>query len=51
MCIWKTEYFKFSIVELKEMIITVKFSIIKQNGGFDYIIGNPPWGRIKANIR
>ncbi|MEY8535388.1 N-6 DNA methylase [Blautia pseudococcoides] len=22
-----------------------------KEGGFDYVIGNPPWGKIKANIR
>lgn len=28
-----------------------KFPEPFQQGGFDYIVGNPPWGRIKANIR
>lgn len=27
------------------------FPIPMKNGGFDYVIGNPPWGKIKANIR
>lgn len=27
------------------------FPEVFANGGFDYIIGNPPWGKIKANLR
>lgn len=27
------------------------FPEVFENGGFDYIIGNPPWGKIKANMR
>lgn len=27
------------------------FPHVFQNGGFDYVIGNPPWGKIKANVR
>ena len=25
--------------------------VFGNNNGFDYIVGNPPWGRLKANIR
>ncbi|MCM1175190.1 MAG: N-6 DNA methylase [Blautia sp.] len=25
--------------------------VIREKKGFDYVVGNPPWGRIKANIR
>ena len=30
---------------------SILFPEVFKNGGFDYIIGNPPWGKIKANIR
>ncbi|MCM1541756.1 MAG: Eco57I restriction-modification methylase domain-containing protein [Blautia sp.] len=27
------------------------FPQVFKEGGFDYVVGNPPWGRIKANLR